>query len=108
MLIAAFFGDDISETRFPYLAVERGGAQSRLGKAGFAQQLELVSAQFLAAQFRRITGVRIDQQGRDAARPSIAAVVEPARPPPTIATSVYRMSLPPADAILAPKKAKKP
>lgn len=65
MLVAGFLGDDIAETRFPHFAVERGRAQGRLGKTGLAQQLELLAADLLAAQFRRVDRVRIDQDGRD-------------------------------------------
>src|SRR5450759_2880188 len=44
------------------------------------------------------------------ARPSIAAMVEPARPPPMIAMSVYRIGKGPARTgpIIAPAKANKP
>ena len=54
-------GDDVAEARFPDLAVERRRAQGRLGEAGLAQEVELIAAEFLAAQLRRIGRMRVDQ-----------------------------------------------
>ena len=93
VLVARLPGDDMSEAGFPDFAVQRRRAQGLFGKAGLAQQLELFAADFLAAQLGRINGVGVDHQRRDPARPSIAAAVEPASPPPMMATSVYRMPL---------------
>jgi hypothetical protein len=57
------FGDDIAEAGFPDFAVECRGAQRRVRKAGLAQQGELIAAELLAAQLRRIGHMRIDQDG---------------------------------------------
>ena len=61
VLVARSLGDEVSKTRFPDFAVERGRVQCRIGKTGLAQQVELLSAQFLAAQLGRINRVRVDQ-----------------------------------------------
>src|SRR3954463_2282736 len=66
MLVARSPGDKVSETCFPDLAIELGRMQCRIGETGLAQQVELLTAQFLAAQLGRINGVRIDQHSRDA------------------------------------------
>ena len=69
MLVARLPGDHIAEAGFPDLAVERGRPQRRLGEPGLAQQIELIAAELLAAQFGRIDGMRIDQHRRYAGTP---------------------------------------
>ena len=89
-----FLVDQAAEPRFPDFAVECARATSRSARPVLRRMCELRRRQLLAAQIRRIDGVRIDQDAEIPARPSMAAAVDPANPPPTIAISVYRMPWP--------------
>ena len=69
-----------------------GGSKYRLGEAGLAKALDLLmAAEFFDAKVGPVTGFGSIRIAGMPARPSMAAAVEPARPPPTIAMSVYRM-----------------
>ena len=61
VLIAAALLDHATEARDPALAVERAGAQHRVGKAGAPQDADLRAVELLAAKIGRIDRVRIDQ-----------------------------------------------
>ena len=92
VLAARLLVEQIAESRDPVFAVMGRRAQHRIGDSGLVKTIELlVAADFFDAEVERIDLVRIDQNGRNSARPSMAAAVEPARPPPMIAMSVYLM-----------------
>jgi hypothetical protein len=84
--------EQTAESRNPVFAVVSRRPRHRFCESDLAETFDLLfSAQFLDSEVERMGGMRIDRTADIRARPSIAAAVKPPRPPPTIATSVYRM-----------------
>jgi hypothetical protein len=94
-LLGGVLVEQVTESRDPVLVVAVGIAQCFFRDPGPAKALDLLfAAQFFDPKVGWVDRMRIDQDGRSIrtvempARPSIAAAVEPARPPPMTAISV--------------------
>jgi hypothetical protein len=100
---------EIAESGDPVFAVVCRRTQHRIGDSGPEKSLELrVAAQFLDAEVEWIGLVRIDQDRGDPGASQHAAAIEPARPPPMIATSVRFIVNPgPKPHLYAPERVKK-
>jgi hypothetical protein len=100
---------EIAESGDPVFAVVCHRTQHRIGDSGPEKSLELrVAAQFLDAEVEWIGLVRIDQDRGDPGASQHAAAIEPARPPPMIATSVRFIVNPgPKPHLYAPERVKR-